>query len=272
MISKSSNPLIFSTLASHLNFLIKRSIPIDYSKSVHVLDGKKGCGKSCQLSVIAHDFLAKGGIVMFESGIPMVNGSFPYSLKNNFIDTPGLSRDIIERFRKLNNLEPHAKIKDLIDKTTDSNASQVLQDLLEVLSETNHVLLLIDEINALYAKSCYHDTDSNQLGSHRLLVPNLFLKVLKSQNISSVVAQDYTNTLYPAYAFQNLVHRSGGILKPSDLNVSKDDFPTDLLPDVVVHRMENLSKDQVKEWMEVFLKEGIISKSLRMFNIFNSRI
>lgn len=270
IVLKSTNPLIFSKIPPHINFLIKRSVPGvgNQDKIPLVLEGKKGTGKSCQLSLIGNDWLKKGGLVMFESGIPMVNGSFPYSINGNEIDTPKLSLGILQRFKKLNSLESHAGIKTLIGKANDSNASQVLKDLLDVLSETPRVLLMIDQINALYSKSSYHDQDSNQLYSHRLLVPSLFLQILKSKKISSCIASDYTNTLYQAYALQDLVSRNGGISKPSSLNISQDEFPRELLPDVRVHVLENLSKEQVQEWIEIYAKEGVIGRSIRKLLVY----
>ena len=262
IVPKSANPILFSLIPAQSSFLIKTRSINPLNKIPYLLDGPKGIGKSCELSLISYDWLQKGGIVMFESALGMVNGSYPYSSLGNTLDTPELSLSILNRFKTLNKLEKHPNLNSLIGKANDSNASQILSDLLDILSETRQVLLVIDQVNALYSKSCYFDQDSNQLYSHKLHVANLIQKVIKSNKIQTLLAQDYTNTNFPAFAFQDLMEKNGGFSKPSSLNVSKDEFPRDLLPEnVIVERLNSLSKDQVQEWIQILVNQSFMLKA-----------
>ena len=49
----------------------------------------------------------------------------------------------------------------------------------------------------------------------------------------------------------------------SETQISQDNFPINVLPgEIIVEKLENLTKSQVKEWMEVFIKNGILSNVL----------
>ena len=178
IIAKSANPKLFSLLPNHLSFLIK-SKSIKFTNVPVVLDGPKGIGKSCALSLIAHDWLNQGGLVMHESAIPFVDGSYPYSKLGDHFDTPMLSMDIISRFKSLNNFDKDSHLNNLLKKLKLENSSLILKDLLDYLANSQRFLLVIDQANALYSKSCYFDEDSNQLHSHKLNTANIFQEYIK---------------------------------------------------------------------------------------------
>jgi nucleoside-triphosphatase THEP1 len=271
VLHKKINPLLFNSLKNHLDFIIKRKendqiLQILKRKSV-LIEGKKGIGKSCELSVIGSEWKQRGGLVLRETGTGMVDGSWAYSIsKNGMVEMPLLSCQILKNFKEFNDLSSYPKIKNMIEHVKEENATKILIDLLQILEKSDKSLLIIDQVNALYSKSKYFDQESKEILSHRLQVPNLFLNIIKSGKMKSVIAQDYSNTGFQAYKFQDLIQSKGGIKKPRQELVESDEFPKDLLPlDLQVYKLENLTKEQVQAWIEIFSKEGLISKALRKF-------
>ena len=270
VIKKKSHPLLFNNLKKHLDFIIERKETLDIldilSKKSVFIEGKQGTGKSCLLSIISHEWKKSGGLVLTETGTGMVDGSWPYSINKNDVCMPLASLQILKNFKEFNDFKSYPELKKMLENVKQDDATKILMDVLQILENTDKSLLIIDQVNALYSTSKYFDQESKSILSYRLQVTNLFLNIIKSGKMKSVIACDYSNTGYQAYKFKSLIASKGGSSTSRGDLVEKDLFPKELLPmDLHVFNLPNLSKNQVQEWIDEFSKQGYISKALRMF-------
>ena len=197
IISTSSLKPLVPYLPAHCQFLITTpfvsdlSVGCDQSRIPVVVDGPKGIGKSSALSLVAHEELKKGTLVIYERAISFVNGSVPYHRVNDHFDTPKTSHSILSRFMALNgkNLKSSSFYKSLKDGIQDlNNSTRSLKKIINELQNIDKkVLIVIDQANALYSNSAYFDEESRRIPAHNLLAVRIFHEMIKKQVICSQI-------------------------------------------------------------------------------------
>lgn len=148
-----------------------------------ILDGPVGSGKSATLLLILNHLICARKenaesnnydvLLYFPRMSRWIAGYYPYYHVNTVYEQPELAKDILKLTRLLN---PHLLASGQPPReASTSDTENVITDLSELLGELSRrkVLILADEVNALFSPLSYRDVDSKQLSFDRMPVLQL---------------------------------------------------------------------------------------------------
>ncbi|KAI8582119.1 hypothetical protein K450DRAFT_229100 [Umbelopsis ramanniana AG] len=164
-----------------------------------ILTGELGSGRSAVLLQAVSFALSRKWLVIYiPTASVYTNGSSSYApiQGSNQFEQPALASSLLQKIKNVNDhilkeilltkdyhIDRHSALKGTsLSKLLDIGikdqytAQKVFEVLLEEAGNTSTpTLLAVDEINALYTKTAYHDTDSQVLDAHRLRLPRTIL-------------------------------------------------------------------------------------------------
>ncbi|KAI8801171.1 mitochondrial ribosomal death-associated protein 3-domain-containing protein [Cladochytrium replicatum] len=252
-----------------------------------VVDGVKGIGKSAALlQVVMHHHALKHVVIYIPRASVVINGTEPFVPRDEILyDQPALAASILDSIYGLNQhlLEEiklsdaasgYANLGELVrDAATDPSKAHRNFDILmrELLDPQTAglrppVLIAVDQVNALYSVSEYHDVGSKPIEGHRFSIARTLLDLFKTPNglpnAAIVGATDPTvHTAQPAN-LSRLQRVATEEMPELPLVVSHADVtPTTALEKqewigekAVVFELPPLSTDEVSTLMEWYMR------------------
>ncbi|KAI8915721.1 mitochondrial ribosomal death-associated protein 3-domain-containing protein [Gorgonomyces haynaldii] len=174
------------------------------SKATLVVDGPRSSGKTATLMQTATHFSAKNWIVVHLKCASWISGIYPYQSSKDTYLQPQLALEILQSIQKQNEKllfqvkSPLEKsMNDFLKEANLENSSERLQDFVAFIAshkERAPVLFCLDQANALYSNTAYHDKESNRLSSARFQIPSIFHQLANSElkNGSLVFGMDHS--------------------------------------------------------------------------------
>lgn len=168
---------------------------INNNKSVFLLDGRSGVGKSAILLQLAQ-LLSSNFIIYIPNAHQWTIGRYPYHPEGPVFDQPDISKQVLSNILTLNQhiLENYPSIKQFISEGINNSPSKTLIQLLEKHLDSMNPILLVDQINALYSPIEYKSKDGNSLPIEQFPVMNLFKKYFDNNSITAIGATSYSDT------------------------------------------------------------------------------
>ncbi|KAI8815967.1 mitochondrial ribosomal death-associated protein 3-domain-containing protein [Fimicolochytrium jonesii] len=211
------------------------------SENVYVLDGPRGSGKTVTLLQAVSHFVQAGWILIYvPQPIHWVNGTQPFdplptedNARPQFAQ-PTVASQFLEQFLKINN---EAALRSIAvegegEQTVLSVAQEgiarpataqaALGTLLEALAndtKRSPVLIAIDQANALYAKTAYHDVESRAVTGDQLATIKSLISLLSQEKRlkkgAIVCAIDRSNTQFPSPLLESLIASAPSVSTPA---------------------------------------------------------
>ncbi|KAJ3024161.1 37S ribosomal protein S23 mitochondrial [Thoreauomyces humboldtii] len=169
-----------------------------HSKGVIAIDGVRGVGKTVTMLQTVSYYVSEGWIVFYLPQVSQwVNGIEPFEFdpKSSTYQQPAVAARILEHFVNLNSSKVLGQLvtkdgKKVADVARDGaenpeRAQTALDAVLAALAGTSterpSVLLAVDQVNAFYCKTAYHNTDSQVITANQLAVVRSFSDILNQQ-------------------------------------------------------------------------------------------
>lgn len=142
------------------------------------------------MNMLANHFKEKGWIVMYLSAQSWVSGIEPFAwTADGSYKQPELAARILKDFWEANSsilskLQVQKKpVSQLVKEQKPENVHATLESVINGLLKDNSrppMLICIDQVNALYSTTAYHDKESNVLDADRFKLPAYFRKLIGS--------------------------------------------------------------------------------------------